>query len=683
MQALHPKSLLVFLRGGDDWTLRGGGARRLCRRRGATCQRRTAQLMELMRRGRPVLIDPAQLGARRTRGARFAAAGARGAGAAGRPIGPDGRPAGARAAAVGRAVFRRRRRRCWRRSARRRDWRSRTSGWPRRWPRGSRSSGARGTSWRSRATCRRSCCRRIGRRARPLDYAGACLQARVVGGDFFDFVSVQPAPRSALVLADISGKGISAALLMASLQANLRALYAQAPHDLARLLERVNQIVLRLDGVEPLRDAVLRALRRRDARLTTPTAATCRRVLLRADGSVERLGVTAAVIGLFTPWECATSDASPGRRRHARGLHRRRERSDVGRGRGVRRGATARRPPRAPGRPAPCAARGHRRRSRRPQRRRAVRRPDADRRAGDVGDSPRLNSAGTVPREGTMSERLSVFDMFKVSVGPSSSHTLGPWRAALAFVAELDASARPATRRQPPGRSLRSLAKTGHGHGTDLAVQAGLLGLDPETCDVVRSAEDRSPDRRDASDRYRWPGRDRLPARPATSGFTRCNSCRSIRTPSRSARTSSREKRVPARGTRLAAASSCAMATTPSTSGAVKLPYPIDTAADLLKWCDKTGWPVSRVVWENERAWRPAAATARWPAPDLARDGGLHLPRLPLAGRASRRPRRPSPRTGSEPQPAGRPGHGWHRLRAVDRDDAHRWRHLQIHPRLR
>ena len=47
----------------------------------------------------------------------------------------------------------------------------------------------------------------------------------------------------------------------------------------------------------------------------------------------------------------------------------------------------------------------------------------------------------------------------------------------------------------------------------------------------------------------------------------------------------------------------------PSTSGAAKLPYPIDTAADLLKWCDKTGWPVSRVVWENERAWRPAAAT--------------------------------------------------------------------------
>src|SRR6185503_13187568 len=83
-----------------------------------------------------------------------------------------------------------------------------------------------------------------------------------------------------------------------------------------------------------------------------------------------------------------------------------------------------------------------------------------------------------------MSERLSVFDMFKIGVGPSSSHTLGPWRAALAFLAE-------ATARGPLTdiASIRvdlfgSLAKTGRGHGTDLAVQAGLLGLDPVTCDL-------------------------------------------------------------------------------------------------------------------------------------------------------------------------------------------------------
>ena len=98
-----------------------------------------------------------------------------------------------------------------------------------------------------------------------LDYAGACLQARIVGGDYFDFVSVGTG-QFGLVLADISGKGISAALLMATLQANLRAQYAQAPHDLARCSRDREQGLLRLDRREPLRDAVLRRLRRGDAR---------------------------------------------------------------------------------------------------------------------------------------------------------------------------------------------------------------------------------------------------------------------------------------------------------------------------------------------------------------------------------------------------------------------------------
>src|SRR6476660_5341081 len=83
-----------------------------------------------------------------------------------------------------------------------------------------------------------------------------------------------------------------------------------------------------------------------------------------------------------------------------------------------------------------------------------------------------------------MSERLSVFDMFKVGVGPSSSHTLGPWRAALAFVAELQESHSLARVTEVTVDLFGSLAKTGHGHGTDRAVQAGLIGLDPETCDV-------------------------------------------------------------------------------------------------------------------------------------------------------------------------------------------------------
>ncbi|QDU89248.1 L-serine dehydratase 1 [Pirellulimonas nuda] len=81
------------------------------------------------------------------------------------------------------------------------------------------------------------------------------------------------------------------------------------------------------------------------------------------------------------------------------------------------------------------------------------------------------------------SQQLSVFDMFKVGVGPSSSHTMGPWRAAQRFLRELPPPG-PAGVARVAVRLYGSLAKTGRGHGTDIAVQLGLSGLDPETIDV-------------------------------------------------------------------------------------------------------------------------------------------------------------------------------------------------------
>lgn len=84
-----------------------------------------------------------------------------------------------------------------------------------------------------------------------------------------------------------------------------------------------------------------------------------------------------------------------------------------------------------------------------------------------------------------MTERLSVFDIYKIGVGPSSSHTLGPWRAALAFVAGLEG-------RRPQTVSVKlygSLSKTGVGHGTDVAVMLGLMGHDPVTIDTDRIGE--------------------------------------------------------------------------------------------------------------------------------------------------------------------------------------------------
>lgn len=78
---------------------------------------------------------------------------------------------------------------------------------------------------------------------------------------------------------------------------------------------------------------------------------------------------------------------------------------------------------------------------------------------------------------------LSVFEMFKIGVGPSSSHTLGPWIAANRFICELP-NLGPSNLTGISVELFGSLAKTGKGHGTDIAVQLGLLGRDPKTIDV-------------------------------------------------------------------------------------------------------------------------------------------------------------------------------------------------------
>jgi L-serine dehydratase len=97
-------------------------------------------------------------------------------------------------------------------------------------------------------------------------------------------------------------------------------------------------------------------------------------------------------------------------------------------------------------------------------------------------------------------ESISVFDIFKIGVGPSSSHTMGPWRAAQQFVTAL----RAVEGGQAFARVDRvkidlygSLAKTGHGHGTDVAVLLGLSGEDPVTC-VVEGLVERVQAMKDA-----------------------------------------------------------------------------------------------------------------------------------------------------------------------------------------
>ncbi|NNF19912.1 MAG: L-serine ammonia-lyase, partial [Flavobacteriaceae bacterium] len=77
-------------------------------------------------------------------------------------------------------------------------------------------------------------------------------------------------------------------------------------------------------------------------------------------------------------------------------------------------------------------------------------------------------------------ECISIFDMLKIGIGPSSSHTLGPWRAAERWLKELQEDQLFDRVQEVKIRIYGSLSLTGKGHATDLAIIMGLTGADPE-----------------------------------------------------------------------------------------------------------------------------------------------------------------------------------------------------------
>lgn len=82
-------------------------------------------------------------------------------------------------------------------------------------------------------------------------------------------------------------------------------------------------------------------------------------------------------------------------------------------------------------------------------------------------------------------ESISAFDIIKVGIGPSSSHTMGPWEAALCFSRDVEVSGKLDILTTINIKLYGSLAKTGRGHGTDFAVTLGLSGYDFRTFDTL------------------------------------------------------------------------------------------------------------------------------------------------------------------------------------------------------
>jgi len=136
-----------------------------------------------------------------------------------------------------------------------------------------------------------------------LEYAGLCIQALQVGGDYYDFLNLGK-ERLGFVIGDISGKGIAAALLMANLQANLRSQCAIALDQPQRLLCSVNQLFC--DNTPDGAFATLFFAVYDDAasRLRYANCGHLPALLLHSDDTVERLEATATVLGIFKDWDC-------------------------------------------------------------------------------------------------------------------------------------------------------------------------------------------------------------------------------------------------------------------------------------------------------------------------------------------------------------------------------------------
>ena len=204
-------------------------------------------------------------------------------------------------------------------------------------------------------------------------------------------------------------------------------------------------------------------------------------------------------------------------------------------------------------------------------------------------------------------EAISVFDIFKIGIGPSSSHTLGPWRAAQRFVQTLIEKGQLEQVTELKVLLYGSLAKTGKGHGTDVAVLLGLCGDDPVTFDVNQitpKINDIAEKKRlvlggrheinfDSAEDIAFLFAESLPFHPNALSFLVSfqNGDNLSETyysigggfVVKEGETQSQEQ--------------------------VSLAFPVNTSEELLHWCRKTGLAIHEVVMENESSWRPEAET--------------------------------------------------------------------------
>ena len=198
---------------------------------------------------------------------------------------------------------------------------------------------------------------------------------------------------------------------------------------------------------------------------------------------------------------------------------------------------------------------------------------------------------------------ISVFELFKVGIGPSSSHTVGPMKAAATFA---EAVAKGAVSRVEVDL-LGSLAWTGKGHGTDGAVILGLAGMHPETVDPDAAARLVALVREEKS--LKLGGRRVIPFDPARD--IRFDTVAATPRHPNTLRLAAYDKD----GKKLADQRWCSVGggfvvreeeAEQTAAGAGLVPYPFADAAELLRMGRETGLSIEELVSANEKALRPA-----------------------------------------------------------------------------
>lgn len=204
----------------------------------------------------------------------------------------------------------------------------------------------------------------------------------------------------------------------------------------------------------------------------------------------------------------------------------------------------------------------------------------------------------------TQQEQISVFDMFKIGVGPSSSHTLGPWKAAHLFLESLSSKTLFDSVENVKILLYGSLAKTGKGHGTDIAVQLGLNGYDPVTFDVnsITSVIEAI----NVAKKLDLGGKKIIPFNPEkdidfffTESLPFHPNALTFTATLKTGKTFSETYYSVGGGFVVKEGEEHS-----ANNNRIELKYPIDKADELLAYCHVNSMSVSEVVMENEKCWR-------------------------------------------------------------------------------